>query len=181
MQIKYSLLVAFFALITGCSGSDDVSDLQAFVAEVTAKPRGRIEPLPEFAHYSPFTYSASGLRSPFESPIELRAMQMEMKGNKHVQPDVTRVAEPLEAFAIADIELVGTLAKADSKNLNALMRAVGGSVHVVTVGNYLGKNYGKIMKIGDDYVEIIEIVPSGDGGWLERPRTMVVKDSAGGK
>jgi type IV pilus assembly protein PilP len=181
MQIKYSLLSLFCLCIAGCSGAGDTSDLQAFIDEVTAKPRGRIEPLPEFAHYSPFTYSASGLRSPFESPLELRAMQMELKGNKHVKPDLTRVSEPLEAYAIADIELVGTLAKADSESLNALMRAAGGSVHVVAVGNYLGKNYGKIMKIGDDYVEIIEIVPSGDGGWLERPRTMVVKDSAGGK
>lgn len=181
MKYIAPLLFASVSLLSGCAGSGDMTDLQAFVDEVSSKPRGRIEPLPEFAHYSPFTYSAGGMRSPFESPVELRAMQMELKGNTNVKPDLNRAPEALEAFAIADIQLVGTLAKAEAKNLNALMKAADGSVHVVTVGNYLGKNYGRIIKIDDDHVEIIEIVPSGDGGWIERPRTMVVKESAGGK
>ncbi|MCP5324795.1 MAG: pilus assembly protein PilP [Oceanospirillaceae bacterium] len=181
--MKYITPVMLFTvlLLSGCMGAGDTSDLQAFVDEVSSKPRGRIEPLPEFAHYSPFTYSAGALRSPFESPVELRAMQMELKGNRNVKPDLSREHEALESFAIADIQLVGTLAKAESKKLNALMKASDGSVHVVTVGNYLGKNYGRIIKIDDDHVEIVEIVPSGDGGWIERPRTMVVKESAGGK
>lgn len=181
--MKYKLLLTIcvsFAL-AGCFGSAETDDLQAFITETTAKPRGRIEPLPEFAHYSPFRYSAAGLRSPFESPVELRAKQMDLKGDSNVKPDTNRPPEPLEEFAIADIRLVGTLKKDGSKYLNALMRTAGGAVHVVTVGNYLGKNYGRITKIDEEHIEITEIIPSGDGGWIERPRTMVVKDSAGGK
>lgn len=181
MKFKHLLVLCISFPLLGCFGAAETDDLQLFMDETAAKPRGRIEPLPEFAHYSPFRYSAAGLRSPFESPVELRAMQMELKGDSNVKPDTNRPSEPLEAYAIADIQLVGTLTKTDSKNLNALMRTVGGSVHVVTVGNYLGKNYGRIMKIDDEHIEITEIIPSGDGGWIERPRTMVVKDSAGGK
>ena len=47
-----------------------------------------------------------------------------------------------------------------------------GGVHRVRVGNYLGKNHGKIVSATETSVEVIEIVPSGVGGWLERPRTI---------
>ena len=47
-----------------------------------------------------------------------------------------------------------------------------GQEHFVRVGNYLGKNQGKITTITATQVSIVEIVPDGRDGWVERPRSL---------
>ncbi len=46
--------------------------------------------------------------------------------------------------------------------------------HTVTAGSYIGKNFGRIVKISNDTVEVIEIIPDGVGGYVERPLTLQV-------
>jgi len=69
--------------------------------------------------------------------------------------------------------MVGTLANGDGRF--ALVKG-GDGVHRVKVGDYLGRNYGRIVDITDAEVEVLEIVPDGEGGWLERPRSLNLKE-----
>jgi type IV pilus assembly protein PilP len=46
----------------------------------------------------------------------------------------------------------------------------------VKVGNYLGKNHGRIKMIDESRVEVVEIVPDGKGNWVERPRTLALRE-----
>jgi type IV pilus assembly protein PilP len=69
--------------------------------------------------------------------------------------------------------MVGTLS--DDTGRFALITGAGG-VHRVKVGDYLGRNDGKIVSISDSQVDVIEIVPDGEGGWLERPRSISLKE-----
>jgi type IV pilus assembly protein PilP len=39
-------------------------------------------------------------------------------------------------------------------------------------GNYLGRNFGKITAVNNVEVEVLETVPDGKGGWINRPRTL---------
>jgi type IV pilus assembly protein PilP len=32
------------------------------------------------------------------------------------------------------------------------------------------------VTIADERIEVVEIVPDGEGGWLERPRTLTLKE-----
>jgi type IV pilus assembly protein PilP len=57
----------------------------------------------------------------------------------------------------------------------ALVSGAGG-VHRVKVGDYLGRNHGRILVIDESKVDVIEIVPDGEGGWLERPRSLSLKE-----
>lgn len=63
------------AMLGGCGGGSDFSDLQSFMDEVRAKPKGTIEPLPAFIPYEAFTYSAAALRHPFQPPVKLDLAQ----------------------------------------------------------------------------------------------------------
>lgn len=159
-------LVSSF-LLSGCSDSG-FSDLQAFMAETRAKPAGDIEPLPRFKAYEAFTYSASSLRSPFQPPVRVDVAQRQT-GSQDIKPDEDRVRQFLEGFNIEGFDMVGTLG--DGGRLQALIRGAG-SVHRVQVGDYLGRNHGRIVAIEEGRVEVMEIVPDGEGGWLERPRTL---------
>ena len=158
-------------LVSGCGGSD-FSDLQVFVEEVRARPRGEIEPLPKFQPYESFSYSAAALRSPFQPPVKLD-MADPQKGSKDVKPDEARTKQFLEGFNIETFVMVGTLG--NEGGAYALVSGAGG-VHRVRVGDYLGRNHGRILAIDESKVDVIEIVPDGEGGWLERPRSLSLKE-----
>nr|WP_193073218.1 pilus assembly protein PilP [Pseudomonas sp. FME51] len=154
-------------LLSGCGGND-FSDLQVFMEETRARPAGKIEPLPRFKPYEAFTYSASSLRSPFQPPIRIDLTQRQ-KGSQDIKPDENRVRQFLEGFNVEGFEMVGVLS--NQQGMQALIRGAG-SVHRVKIGDYLGRNHGRIASIEEGRVDVVEIVPDGEGGWLERPRAL---------
>jgi len=173
--MKGARLVAMglgLVLLTGCGASEDFGDLRAYMDEVRAKPKGSIEPLPAFLPYEAFTYSAASLRHPFQPPMKIDLAQRQ-KGTKDIRPDETRVKQFLEGFNIENFVMVGTLTNAAGKY--ALIKG-GDGVHRVMVGDYLGRNHGRVVEISEAEVDVLEIVPDGDGGWLERPRSLTLKE-----
>ncbi len=92
------MLCLLTGVLVGC-GSSDTSDLQAFMDETRAKPRGSIEPLPQFRAYEPFTYAASALRSPFQAPVRIDPT-VRQRGTGNIKPDVNRPKQFLEGFNI---------------------------------------------------------------------------------
>lgn len=161
-----------FMFLAGCGGAADFADLRAYMDEVRAKPKGSIEPLPAFLPYEAFTYSAASLRHPFQPPMKIDLTQRQ-KGSKDIRPDETRVKQFLEEFNIETFVMVGTLTNGAGKY--ALIKG-GDGVHRVKVGDYLGRNHGRIVEINEAAVDVLEIVPDGEGGWLERPRSLTLKE-----
>lgn len=159
-------------LLSACGSSHEFGDLQAYMDEVRARPKGSIEPLPKFQPYEAFTYNASGMRSPFQKPVKID-LATQQKGSKDIKPDESRVKQFLEGFNIEVFEMVGTLS--DGSSIFALVKGAGG-VYRVKVGDYLGKNHGRIVAINEAKIDVIEIVPDGEGGWLERPRSLALKE-----
>ena len=170
--IRYFALAMALLALSGCGGSNDFSDLDAYMNEVRLRPAGKIEPTPTFRSYPTFTYSAANLRSPFS-----RQVRVDLAGQKHgsrnVKPDPNRVKQYLEGFNIEQFEMVGTISNVSGSF--ALLRGAGG-VHRLKVGDYLGRNDGRIVAISATQVEVVEIVPDGEGAWLERPRTIPLKE-----
>jgi type IV pilus assembly protein PilP len=162
-----ALVVA--ATLAGCSGGGDFKDLQGFMDEVNARPRGSIEPLPPFLRVPPFAYQAGSMRSPFDPPVVVKRVERNPEGPK-VTPDVNRSKEYLEQFAIGNLEMVGTLSQRNS--LFGLVRDKEGGVHRVQRGDYMGTDHGRISRISEASIDLIEIVPDGVGGWVERERTV---------
>jgi len=160
------------ASLVGCGSGKDFADLQTYMDEVRARPKGSIEPLPKFQPYEAFTYSAAALRSPFQPPVKIDMVNRQ-KGSQEIKPDEARVKQFLEGFNIEVFEMVGTLS--NEGGMFALVRGAGG-VHRVKVGDYLGRNHGRIIAINEAKVDVIEIVPDGEGGWLERPRSLSLKE-----
>lgn len=143
MRARLILSSLLLTMLAGCGANSEFGDLQAYMNEVRARPKGNIEPLPKFQPYEAFTYSASNLRSPFQPPVKID-LTVRQKGNKVVKPDETRVKQFLEGFNIETFEMVGTLSNA--QGTFALVKGAGG-VHRVRVGDYLGRNDGKVVGI----------------------------------
>lgn len=172
MKSKFLLFLLASIALSGCGASGDFSDLQAFMSEVRDRPKGEIEPLPTFLPYESFSYSAAALRSPFQPPIKLE-MTARQKGSQDIKPDESRTKQFLEGFNIEIFTMVGTLA--NDTGTFALVDGAGG-VHRVRVGDYLGRNHGRVLAIDESKIDVVEIVPDGEGGWLERPRALSLKE-----
>ena len=168
MRSLTALVLIAVALLAGCTPSADYADLEAFMAEEDSRPSGRIEPLPTIETIAPFSYKAGNKRSPFAPPVVLK--RVDRKSGPSVTPDFKRVKQHLEQFNIGQLGMVGTLAQGDS--VFALIRDNEGSVHRVQAGDYMGTDHGKIQAVDEEGVELIEIVPDGTGGWVERARTV---------
>lgn len=166
------LLLALSLLLIGCSRPSAMDDLQQFIIEVSLRPGGPVEPMPQFQPYEAFTYSAASLRSPFDVPIMAGTGEAGPQVNL-VQPDFDRPPEILEGFALTDLVMVGMITR--DRTYIALIRDLNGTLHRAGVGNYLGRNHGRITRVTASDVELVEIVPSGDGGWVERPRTIALQ------
>lgn len=172
MLFKILVLTLISVGLIGC-GSPGDQDLKDYIAEVKKRPKGTIEPIPAFRPYEAFSYAAVSLRSPFDMPVP-EAEKVFVEASDNVKPDLSREKELLEGFNMAALSMVGTLTQGGV--VWALINDGQGGVHPVTTGNYLGKNHGRIVSARDGGIEIIEIVSNGRDGWVERPRTLQIKE-----
>ncbi len=153
--------------VAACSSGQ--SDLQKWIAETKKKPGGRIQALPEVKPYETFSYGAAALRSPFQ-PQGPGAVG----GNASLRPSSLRNREFLEGFSLDTLKMVGTF-KVGS-NFYGLVQSKDGLVHKVQPGNYLGQNDGKVTEISSGKISLVEIVPDGLGGYIERPASLALSD-----
>lgn len=160
-----ALCVVFLA--GACSSRDD--DLSGFIAATKKEPGGRVEPLPEVRPYESFIYDAKSLRSPFTpgSPAGVA-------GVSSVRPDSRRNREFLEQFSLDTLKMVGTLKLGG--RIYGLVETKDGLVHRVAEGNYLGQREGHITEILPSKINLIEIVPDGLGGYMERPAALALNE-----
>jgi type IV pilus assembly protein PilP len=165
--LRIVLAGAVLAAIGGCS--DDTDQLRAQIAEIKSRPGGRIEPLPEVKPYETFAYPAADLRSPFEPGVPASA-----SGPNAIRPDSSRPREFLEQFSLDTLRMVGTL-KLQAR-VYGLVQTKDGLVHRVLPGNHLGQNDGRITAIEEGKISLIEIVPDGMGGFIERPAALALSD-----
>lgn len=161
------------SVLNGCADKDP-SDLRGFVAEIKARPKTQIEPLPEIKLVEPFLFKPNGLRDPFKpnEKIDLAETAGAAVG-LGVKPDTTRRKEELEAYPLDSLRMVGTVKK---DGIWALIKAVDKTVHRVQVGNYLGKNHGKIIRIVEDKIEMMEIVADKPGTWREQQTSLALAE-----
>jgi len=162
-------------VVMSACGGGDVSDLTKYIQDVKARPKGPIEPLPETKIVETFIFNPEGLRDPFW-PTELNIDEagLDVSGATGIRPDPERRKEELEAFSLDTLRMVGTLK--DQRGLWGLIRAKGGTIHSVQVGHYMGQNHGKIIRILEDKIELMEIVPDKPGTWREQQATLALAE-----
>ena len=137
---------------------------QKKIDEAKKRPGGPVESLPEIKPYETFAYDATSVRSPFVPGAPAAAV------NAGLRPDSRRNREFLEQFSLDTLKMVGTL---DLGGHNfGLVQTRDGLVHRVLPGNYLGQNDGRIMSITTSKINLVEIVPDGVGGYIERPAAL---------
>ena len=160
--VPMSLLAAM--ALAGCGGESH-QDLRAWMAEQGANSRGKLDPLPQMKPYEPFTYNAFDLPDPFK-PRKIEPV----KGDSKLAPDMGRRKEPLEAYPLESLNMVGTLRR-DSQ-VYALVRTPEKDLYQVRQGNHVGQNFGVVTGVTDGEIKLRELIQDGAGDWTERTSSL---------
>jgi len=159
--------------LAGCSRGvtstpGEAPNLETWVAEVKARPAPALDPLPVMQQFETFEYAAQGLRDPFSNAFTDRS------NGSGPRPDSDRRKQTLEQFPLDSLDMVGTLG--DGGSIVALVMAPDKVTYRVRPGAYMGQSDGRVTDVLEDRIELVELVPDGAGGWLERPATVALED-----
>jgi type IV pilus assembly protein PilP len=173
--------LAIFAavLFLAACGGDEHQDLKEELKAFTKDMRGRIDPLPVVKPYEPVPYKAFDLPDPFgAAKIELAIASAAKSKVGANAPDASRPKEPLEAYPLESLKMVGTLAQ---KGVNYALVRADASVYRVKAGNYMGQNFGIITGITDNQINLKELVQDASGDWTERKSALQILEADAGK
>src|SRR3972149_967855 len=159
------ITVAAVVVLAGCEGGEH-SDLRAELDRATRDLPRRVDPLPQVKPYEPVPYEAFDMADPFgPAKIELATRAAKPGGGSSLAPDLNRPKEPLEAYPLETLKMVGTLSQ--KKRNFALVKADSG-LYRVRVGNYVGQNFGVITKITESELTLRDLIQDSAGDWADR-------------
>ena len=173
-RLSLAIIAALLAL-AGCADSRQ-SEVRKELEAMSKDLRGRVEPLPQVKSYEPVPYKGESMLDPFV-PGRIVVVQPTAGGGGGgggVQPDLNRPKEPLEAFPLDAIQMVGTLTQ--NQETFALVRA-GPNLFRVKRGNYMGQNFGVITVIDESQVSLKEVVQDSGGDWVERSSQLQMQEA----
>lgn len=176
--IKYCILSLLALAVTACS--NNMGELEEYVEQVKNSPPGEISQPPEITTYDTFVYPGHE-RDPFDTNVLAAEIMVTPEGvtvpkksTSNVKIDANRVKEYLEGYPLDSLGMVGTLNQKSS--LWALIQTSDGTIQKVGVGNYMGKNHGKITKITESEITMLEKVSDRIGGYIERPASIALPE-----
>lgn len=166
---KISGGLVMLLMLTGCESRIDAVNQE--MANIRSQAPLPIEPAPVFNPVPTFNYAAHQLRSPV-LPNSL-ANELKVMSGKRVYPNLARPPQPLESYALESLNFKGSM-KSKSGQILALIQTPDGEIERVQRGSYMGVNQGRIVNITPTRIDLLEIVPDGRDGYIERPRSLVL-------
>jgi type IV pilus assembly protein PilP len=164
--VRHHLVIIAVLALAACGGEEH-GDLKQELNQLTKDFRGRVDPLPQVRPYEPVPYTAEGQTDPFR-PDRIDVAQRRLAPNAssaRVDKERDRPKEPLEAFPLESIQMMGTITQ--DKETFALVKA-GPNLYRVRKGNYMGQNFGVVTGIDESQIALKELIQDSGGEWVER-------------
>lgn len=168
---KALVLAVVALLLAGCG--EEQGELKQELKELTKDLRGKVDPLPQVKPYEPVPYASEGEVDPFRPQRINVAQAGGAASGGGRKPNFDRPKEPLEAFPLESILMVGTLTQ--KKEHHGLVKA-GTNLYRVRKGNYMGQNFGVITSIDDNQIALKELVQDSGGDWAERTSALQLQE-----
>jgi type IV pilus assembly protein PilP len=179
--MRQTLVVALVAAgALGACGSSDQEEIQKWMQEQRAQTKPNVQPIPEPKKFTPQDYTQEAAIDPFSVQKLTQALKRDSQQSSSAStallaPELNRRKEPLEAFPLDAMAMVGSLVKQGQPV--ALVR-VDNLLYQVRPGNYLGQNYGRITKVGETEVVLRELVQDAAGEWVERTASLQLQEKS---
>lgn len=166
--MKRIALLCCSLILVACATEEE--DLRLWMANQERGMVGRVDPLPEPQPFPVVPYNAARSIEPFAfSRVEPAVMETAVIGG----PDLDRRREPLEAYPLESLDMVGVLMRDD---VTQALINVGGVLHQVRAGNYMGQDHGIVTGITEGEVTLVELVQDIEGNWVEQTRQLRLQE-----
>jgi type IV pilus assembly protein PilP len=168
MKVRATLVTMLCVVLSGCASEEE--DIKAWMNQESKSMKGTVKPLPQMTPFPIPEYLAEGVIEPFAA-VRLIPDQRTPGSGGGLVPDLTRPREPLEAYPLESLSMVGALLQ--GRQAHALIQ-VDGAIHQVRVGNYLGQSFGVVTSITETEVTLRELVQDVNGDWVERSSSLLL-------
>ena len=179
MTQKLLLATMAAGLLAGCSGSSE-GEIEAWMRQERAATKPQVQPISEPKPFKPESYLQEAAMEPFSSQkltqaLKRDAQQAGTASAALLAPELNRRKEPLEAYPLDAMVMVGSLMK---QGQPVALIKVDNLLYQVKPGNYLGQNYGRITKVVEGEVVLRELVQDAAGEWIERNATLQLQEKS---
>lgn len=171
--------LALFALgaglvLAGCGANTD--ELNQWMEQQKREVKPSVEPIPAPKKFVPQPYASITGVEPFSNQKITSGTRIDKnQSNAVLASELRRRKEPLEAYPLDTMKMVGTVTRAGRPH--ALIEA-DKLLHYVRLGEYIGQNYGKVTRIDETELTLREIVQDAAGEWIERTTTLQLQEKA---
>jgi type IV pilus assembly protein PilP len=176
LSLASMVMCIFTQLLTGCGASKE-DDIRKWMADERNQTRPKVQPIPAPKQFRPEAYMNAATTEPFSREKLTQALKRDsaqvVANGALVAPELARRKEPLEAFPLDSMGLVGSIVK---EGQPVALVKVDNLLYQVKQGNYLGQNFGKVVKISETEVTLREIVQDAVGEWIERVATLQLQE-----
>lgn len=177
-SMYWPIFVVLIGFLGGC-GSSSENEIRLWMVEERNQTRPKVAPIPAPKQFKPEAYNNATAIEPFSNQKLTQALRRDSvqvaANGALVAPELARRKEPMEAFPLDTMSLVGSIIKTGQPV--ALVKT-DGLLYQVKLGSYLGQNYGRVTKISESEVSIREIVQDAAGEWIERVATLQLQERA---
>ena len=174
MRATPIVVVALTLVLSACSADHD--ELRQWMEQQRREIKPSVTPLQPPKKFDPQPYTTAQAVDPFSVQKLTVALKQEARQpNSLLSAELNRRKEPLEAYPLDSMSMVGSVNKQGQPS--ALLR-VDALLYQVKVGDYLGQNYGRITRIAETEIALREIVQDAAGEWIERPAALQLQERA---
>lgn len=175
--LKNRLALAVACMLLGACG-DGGDELSQWFEQQRREVKPNVQPLQAPKKFDPQAYLRSDGVDPFSTQkLSVAIKQEARQPSSLLASELNRRKEPLEAFPLDGMTMVGSVSR-DNKP-QALLR-VDSLLYQVKAGDYLGQNYGRIVRITETQIDLREIVQDASGEWIERNASLHLQEQGTG-
>lgn len=175
MRMLKKIGTLLLLLAVAACGDSGVGELKSWMDQVKKETQVRVAPVAEPKIFIPVAYAGADLIDPFD-PAKLLVVfaRMRAANDNGLKPDFDRPKEALEGYALETMSMVGSID--NRKKLIGLVQ-VGKLIFPVTVGSYVGQNFGKVSAVSETHIDLIETVQDASGEWTERKASLELQEA----
>ena len=168
------MLVPLLVGLQACS--DGQEELRGWVDAQRQEAKPRVQALQPPTKFEPKAYAGVAAVDPFSAQKLSVALKLESRSpNSLLAGELKRRKEPLEAYPLDSMAMVGSVSR---QGQPVALLKIDNLLYQVKVGDYLGQNYGRVMKIDETQLVLREVVQDAVGEWVERPTNLQLQERA---
>jgi type IV pilus assembly protein PilP len=169
---RWALACALAVALAGCASESE--ELSEWMEQQRREVKASVVPLAAPKKFDPQPYRNAQSVDPFSTQkLTVALKQEERAPNSALAGEMNRRKEPLEAYPLDGMNMVGSL---DRKGRRFALLRVDKLLYQVKVGDHIGQNYGRITKIDETQIVLREIVQDAAGEWIERPASLQLQE-----